>query len=268
MHKERERTLKKYLYVYKERVLIGLKETATYRMNFILSSIITLVSNISFPLISILIYNSGASFSGWTIWEVLLLQSIFTMAIGVSTMLFQNILWITMRNVQDGTLEIFLLKPISCLGFIFSCAFSVDGFVVVLGGLTLFIVSIIKTGGATLLQFIAFFVLFIAGLLVMSGISLFMSAISFKWIANSRIPEIFESMEQFGKYPQTIFPKAITAFTSFVFPVAMIGFFPACSLLGRTKPWMFIAIVPCVLFLIIGIVLYQRMIKLYEGVGG
>ncbi len=55
---------------------------------------------------------------------------------------------------------------------------------------------------------------------------------------------------------------------AFVIPVAVVGFFPASALLGRTDPAMFIAVIPCALFLAFGIWLYDRMIKRYEGVGG
>jgi len=102
----------------------------------------------------------------------------------------------------------------------------------------------------------------------MLGVMLLMAATSFKWVSNSRIPELFQSVSNMGYYPQTIFPKAIVAFTSFIMPVAMVGFFPACALLGRMEPWMYITIIPCVLFLVFGIAVYQYMVRLYEGVGG
>jgi ABC-2 type transport system permease protein len=48
----------------------------------------------------------------------------------------------------------------------------------------------------------------------------------------------------------------------------MIGFFPASALLGRLETSALFAVVPCVLFMLFGIWLYQYMVKLYEGVGG
>jgi len=95
-----------------------------------------------------------------------------------------------------------------------------------------------------------------------------MAATSFKWVGNSRIPEIFDSIMTFGKYPVTIFPQVIKSIVTFVIPVGMIGFFPASALLGRLEPAALIAVVPCVLFMLFGTWLYQYMVKLYEGVGG
>jgi ABC-2 type transport system permease protein len=72
----------------------------------------------------------------------------------------------------------------------------------------------------------------------------------------------------FGKYPITIFPQAIKAMATFVIPVGMIGFFPASALLGRIEPYTLFAAIPCVLFMFLGIWVYQKMVKQYEGVGG
>lgn len=46
-----------------------------------------------------------------------------------------------------------------------------------------------------------FLLLFASGAAVMCGLDLIMAAISFKWVGNLRIPEIFDSIKEFGKYP-------------------------------------------------------------------
>lgn len=136
------------------------------------------------------------------------------------------------------------------------------------GGLTIFMVALFNVATPSILMWLQFIALFIIGLAVMMGIGLIMAAISFKWVGNSRIPEIFDSIRSFGKYPQKIFPKAIIIFTSYLIPVAMIAYYPAAFLLGRGNVGMFIAIIPCLLFLLFGIYQYKRMIRLYQGVGG
>ncbi|MNC33365.1 hypothetical protein D3C75_817550 [compost metagenome] len=102
----------------------------------------------------------------------------------------------------------------------------------------------------------------------MFGVALIVAAISFKWVANSRLPEMFESIKSFGRYPGTIFPKAVVAVSSFLFPVSMIAYFPASTLIGRWEPYFFIAIIPCVLFAAFGIWLYTYMLRSYKSAGG
>ena len=40
---------------------------STYRLNFLLNCTIMLLGDIIFPLITVLIYGSGAGFKGWTV---------------------------------------------------------------------------------------------------------------------------------------------------------------------------------------------------------
>ncbi|MBQ8326615.1 MAG: ABC-2 family transporter protein [Lachnospiraceae bacterium] len=243
-------------------------QAAAYRADFLMSNLITLLSNILFPLATILIYTNGAEFTGWSMWEVLLIQSVFSMSSGVATMVCSSILWVTMDHVRQGSFETVLLKPISPLFFILSAHFDTSGIGLFAGGLTLTIISSVHVGVVAFGNVVQFLILFLAGLIVLCGLDLVMAAISFRWVGNSRIPEIFDSMKEFGKYPLVIFPKGVRIVASFVIPVAMVGFFPASALLGKIGAWTFLSVIPCVLFLIFGVWIYNRMIKLYEGVGG
>lgn len=260
--------MKKYLIIYKESIRIAFASAATYRANFTLESIITILSNILFPLVTLLIYGSGAKFKGWTLYEVLLIQALFTMSTGVASMFFDGIVWNTMRNVVDGTLEIVLIKPVNCLFFLLASTFNINSIGVVAGGGIIFFFALMHITVPTTIMWTQCIAMFLTGILVMLGMELMMAATSFKWVANSRIPEMYDSISKFGNYPQSIFPKWIAALTSFIMPVSMIGFFPACALLGRTEWWMFLSILPCIIFMAAGIKLYHHMIKLYEGVGG
>lgn len=258
----------KYLKIYSACVHTALSRAAAYRADFILGNFITLLSNVIFPLVTVLIYANGAQFPGWTMWEVLLIQSIFSMSSGGASMLCEGILWTTMDHVQSGSFETVLLKPMPPLFYIAASSFGTDSAGLFFGGMILSFISAAHTGICGLTGILQSLVLFVSGLAVMCGLDLVMAAISFKWVGNSRIPEIFESIKEFGKYPLGIFPKSVQALSSLIVPVAVIGFFPASALLGRLDIRAFASVIPCVLFLMFGIWLYDRMIKLYEGVGG
>ena len=240
----------------------------TYRLNFILSLIITLGFNILFPLVTILIYRSGASFPGWNFYEVLLIQSVFILSSGLASIMFSNVLWTTMQHVREGSFEIVLLKPLNPLFFLISSNFDPESAGLIIGGGVLFVFSIVNNEIASLVAIPQFLLLFAAGFAVMAGINMIMAATTFKWVGNSRIPEIFDSIMTFGRYPVTIFPQAIKGIATFVIPVGMIGFYPASALMGRLEPAAMAAVIPCILFMLFGIWLYQHMVRLYEGVGG
>ena len=260
--------IKRYITIYKECLKITFATETTYRLNFLLSNLITLVSNILFPLVTILIYGSGASFPNWSLYEVLLIQSIFTVSTGINNILFRGLIWVTMDYIVHGNFETVLIKPVDTLFYIIASTIRLDSLGLCLGGSIMFLFSIANIGPISLVMWLKFLLFFLSGVFVMMGISLIMAAASFKWVGNSRLPEIFDSVTTFGKYPQGIFSKVIINLTSFILPVAMIGYFPAAALLGRSDLFMYIAIIPSILFAGFGILLYRHMIHLYEGVGG
>jgi len=265
--------MKRYLSIYAECVKTAIAKALTYRLNFLLSLAITIGYNALFPLVSILIYRSGSSFPGWDFYEVLLMQSIFILSQGFASMMFNNVLWTTMQHIREGSFEIVLLKPLNPLFFLVASNFDPESIGLIIGGGFLFAFSLSQTGidaaAAGYAVVIAqFLLLFAAGFSVMAGMNMIMAATSFKWVGNSRIPEIFDSVMTFGKYPVTVFPKVIQGIAAFVIPVSMIGFFPAAALLGKLEPSALLAVIPCVVFMVFGIWLYSRMVKLYEGAGG
>ncbi len=260
--------MKRYWDVYKQCLYSALLSASAYRMNFFVSSLITLVSNILFPLVTLLIYRAGASFSGWSFYEVLLIQSVFTMSSGLSSLIFGGVMWTTNHLIREGSFEVVLLKPLNPLFFIVATTFSPDNVGLFLGGVTLFVIALAHVGAIPAFLWLQFAVLFAAGAAVLAGLSLMMAAMSFKWVGNSRISELADSVLQFGKYPLTIFPKAVQAMATMLIPVGMVGFFPASALLGRVQAADFAAVLPCFLFMGAGIWAYRHMIRLYEGVGG
>jgi ABC-2 type transport system permease protein len=258
----------KWFRVYIICVGTAITRALTYRLNFVLSLLITLGFNILFPLVTILIYRSGASFPGWNFFEVLLIQSVFTLSLGLASIMFSNVLWATMQHIREGSFEIVLLKPLNPLFFLIATNFDPGSAGLIIGGSVMFIFSLAHTGITSIAAIPQFLVLFAAGFAVMAGMNMLMAATSFKWVGNSRIPEIFDSIMTFGKYPITIFPQAVKGIATFIVPVSMIGYFPASALLGRLEIAVMFAIIPCVLFMLFGIWFYQYMVKLYEGVGG
>jgi len=260
--------MKRLFKIYKECIRTAFLQASAYRVNFILTTFITLVGNLLFPLVTILIYRSGASFSGWSFYEVLLIQAIFTFSSGFSGIVVGEVFFKTMLCNREGTFEVILLKPLNPLFFIMASTFNPEYFGLMIGGAALFAIAIYNTGVASVLAVGTFLLFFIAGTAVMTGISFIIAATSFKWVGNSRIPEIADSLKNFAKYPVSIFPLAIKSVITFILPVSMVGFYPASALLGRTEPLAFLAVIPCIIFMLLGIWIYNYMIIQYKGAGG
>jgi len=260
--------MKRLISIYKTCIITAIASSLTYRLNFVLSMIITFCFNGFFPLTTLLIYQTGASFPGWNISEVILIQSVFMLSNGLAQIMFSGVFWTTIRHIREGSFELVLLRPLNPLFFLVASNFDPESFGLIIGGGVLFIFAITHTGIVSPAAIPQFLLLFAGGFAVMAGMQMLMAATVFKWVGNSRIPQIFDSIMTFGKYPVTIFPHAVKSIVTWIIPVGMIGFFPASALLGQLEPAALFAVIPCVLFMFLGIWLYHHMIKLYEGVGG
>jgi len=238
------------LSVYKQYIRISFNSAAAYRANFFFMVFISMLGNLSAPLLTLLIYAGGSQFPGWTFHEALLIQSVFMLCNGVCAPFFMNMVWITMDYVRNGTYDILLLKPGSTVFITAASSFDLENIGVFAAGSAMFIYSICGLPPVSAGEWLQFAALFIMGISMTLGCILLMTATTFKWVGNSRIFEILDSITRFGRYPGTIFGGVIKNIIIYAIPVSMLGFFPASAILGRTDAGMFAVCVPCALFLI------------------
>jgi len=240
----------------------------SYRANFILTAFISLAGQMLSPLLTALIYSGGGSFPGWSFEEAWLVQSVYLLCTGFCALLFSNMVWITMSHIREGTYDLLLLKPGSVVFFTVAGAFEMENIGLLAGGVGMFAFSLARLPPPSPQSWIVFAALFSAGLCMNLGCILIMAASAFKWVGNSRIYEIFDSVTLFGRYPITIFGGVLRGLVTFVVPVAMMGFFPAAALLSRRDMAMLLAPLPCAAFLIFGWALFRHMTRKYQSAGG
>ena len=95
-----------------------------------------------------------------------------------------------------------------------------------------------------------------------------MAGSAFKWVGNSRIYEIFDSIVSFGSYPRSIFSRAFQTIISYIIPIAVIGFLPASALLGKRSEGLLATGMICLVFFLISAVFWKSMLKQYTSAGG
>ncbi len=257
-----------YLRIYVEYIKVSVMSSISYRVNFILNAVITVLSNAVVPLLTILIYGAGLSFMGWSFYEALLIQAVFTLSKAVGSMLFFNIVWNVMYSIVNGNFELILIKPRRTVFLLSASSFDPESFGLVVGGLALFLFSLWHLPTVTVFAWLQFLFLFLMGLTVILGFVLFMAATAFVWVGNSRIMEMFESVSTFGRYPGSIFPRTVINTITYIVPVAALGFLPASALLQKTSLPMLLSAVPCLLFLTVGVLCFNKMLHNYSSAGG
>jgi ABC-2 type transport system permease protein len=239
-----------------------------YRTDFVFCCVMIFVSELLFPLITFLIYASGASFPGWSIYEIMLLQGVFMLSKGIADLLFFGIVYNTLIRVREGTYDLLLIKPVSVLFISIATGFEPDSIGTVAGGLLISYFSLHRLPQPDMVQWLRFIFIFLFSVMAMFSFAVIMAASMFKWVGNSRIYEIFDSITSFGNYPRTIFSKSFQTIISYIIPVAIIAFYPASALLGKDISGIMPAVLVLALFLVLSILFWRLMLSKYTSAGG
>ncbi|WP_337104355.1 ABC transporter permease [Paenibacillus sp. YIM B09110] len=245
-----------------------LAEQMAYRSHFVLSVLLLIIGDLVVPFVTLLIYESGASFPGWTLHEALLVQAVFALAKGIAFPFFFGMVGTTLSQVREGTFDLLLLKPRPVMLMAMLTGFDPDDFGRLVSGSVLFGVALSGlsvTSGFAWLQFV---LLFMSSIAILCAVSLFLSGMLFRWVGSSRVFDIFDAVTRFGMYPGTIYSKSVQNLLTYVLPVGLIAFVPATALLGRSGWATLWAIVPAAVILLLGGLFWNRMLKGYTSAGG
>lgn len=261
--------MKRLLRTYGVLVKNELTARMAYRFDFITGIVVSLASEMLLPIIVLLIYSSGATFPGWRYEEVLLIQGVFIMSTALANTLFFRLVALVLEHVREGTFDLFLIKPVPVSLSAIGMSFSFEGIFVFLGGLALFVYALAALPSPSALGWLQFILVFILAAVVLLGFTFILAATAFKWVGNSRLFEIFESMTQFGRYPVSVYPKVFRAVITYVFPVALLGPIPAAILMRPDSlTHLLLAVIFAAVFLSVGYLIWRAMLQSYTSAGG
>ncbi|NLA86448.1 MAG: multidrug ABC transporter permease [Clostridiales bacterium] len=246
-----------------------LNSRMAYRFDFFTGLFVSLLGEMLLPVITLVIYSTGAAFPGWSYHEVLLIQSVFIMSTAVANTLFFGVVVLVMEHIREGTFDLYLIKPAPVTLLVIGRAFSFEHVFVFSGGLALFICAVLALPAPGILAWVQFVLVFLLAIAVLMGFVFLMAATLFKWVGNSRLFEVFEAITQFGRYPASIYSKSFRALITYAVPVALLGTIPAAALLKPDSTnGLLLAVVFAFVFLGIGFSVWKLMLKSYSSTGG
>jgi ABC-2 type transport system permease protein len=248
----------------------SLASRMAYRADLFLSILVTLLTEMVAPLVTLLIYGStsGKGFPGWGMYEVLLIQAVFLCSRGTAFPIFMGLMYGVLNQVRSGSFELTLLRPRSPLLILVCQGLDPIGLSRLAGGIALFVFAFAHLPAPNALGVLAFVLLFALALLVLFSLALFMSGTLFVWVGNGRVYELLDVILNFAQYPMSIFPKAFELIASVAMPIAMVAFIPAQALLGRSDVLGLAAIPASLVFFALSLFFWERMRVKYSGGGG
>lgn len=203
-----------------------------YRINFVIAAITSLGGLVGSVFGLFLFYRTGYEFQQWSWEQALLVLGMFTLLQGFSaTVLIPNLNKIV-TQVQQGTLDFVLLKPISSQFWLSTRVISPWGLTDVAFGLV-----VVGYAGTRLGLGLGDYLLALPPL-VFGAISLYslwfmLGATSIWFVKIYNVTEVLRGLLEAGRFPIAAYPVAYRVFFTFVIPVAFLTTVPAQAMLQR-----------------------------------
>lgn len=205
-----------------------------YRLNFVIATLSS-AGNLAGSLFSLfLFYRTGYQFAGWTWQEALLVVGMFTFLQGISQTFLSPNLNRIVDQVQKGTLDYVLLKPISSQFWLSTRMVSPWGLPDLILGLI-----ILGYGGSQLgvspANYAMSLLPIICGVLILYSLWFMLGATSIWFVKIYNVTEVLRGFLDAGRYPITAYPAIYRIFFTFVIPVTFLTTVPAETMLGRSS---------------------------------
>ncbi|OKH26870.1 ABC transporter permease [Hydrococcus rivularis NIES-593] len=205
-----------------------------YRLNFLIATFSSLANLIGSIFGLFLFYRTGYNFQGWNWQEAMLVLGIFTLLQGFSAAFLVPNLNRIVEQVERGTLDFVLLKPISSQFWLSTRMISPWGFPDLFFGT----IIILYAGGRLNLSvwnYLFSIVPVLFGLIILYSLWFMLGATSIWFVKIYNVTEVLRGLLEAGRYPMVAYPAAYRVFFTFVVPVAFLTTIPAEAMLGRSE---------------------------------
>lgn len=206
-----------------------------YRGNFALAAIAA-VAMLAGSIFSLsLLYQGGYRPGGWKFDEALLVLGACTILEGFSNTFLGPNLNRIVEQVQKGTLDFVLLKPVDSQFWLSTRFFSPWGLPNLLFGLGVWVYAGSRLGMGLSGYLLGLGLLGVASLLLYS-LWFILGSTSIWFVKIYNVTEVLRGLLEAGRYPIGAYPALYRFFFTFVVPVAFLTTVPAEASLGRLEP--------------------------------
>ena len=261
------------LHLYPKLIAIAIRARLQYRSDFLVGMVgVFVLTGVNIALIGILL-SRFTSLGGWTFWEIVLLYGMWLICHCLNSMFFFHISSLEDAIVQ-GTLDQYLIRPVSPLLQFLGREFNYVGVADLLFGITAFIVAYTHLNlhwGVLAWSYAVVAIAF--GAVIEICIILLISSTSF-WTGRSRalLNVILQVSHLTPQYPMEIFGYGVRVFITAFVPFAFMNYYPLTVLLGKPNAlgiWWVPFIAPLVAGVLVSLtsVVWRRGVRAYTSAG-
>lgn len=247
-----------------------LKKMLEYKANFIVGVIGFLLGQITNILFIWIIFEQIPDLKGWSINQIVFIYGFSLIPKGLDHLLFDNLWAVGHFIVRRGDFDKYLTRPVNTLFHVMVERLQIDAMGELIMGIALICVTITKVGIEWSIEKVLLILLVIPfATLIYTGIKIATAALAF-WIKRSgNVTYMFYMVNDFAKYPVTIYNNTVRGIITYIIPFAFTAFYPAKYILTGDNPLYNIGMtaVMAVILMTIGILIWNRGIKAYESAG-
>ncbi|MBN2534933.1 MAG: ABC-2 family transporter protein [Spirochaetales bacterium] len=263
------KTLIYYFKIYRRLAAQHIKSQMAFRTDFFFALFGLLFSSLLGFLSLAVIFQTISRIGGWNYHELLFLYGFLLLACQPQWIFFDN-LWHLSGALQTGDFINCYFKPVNTLFYFISETISLK----VIGRLGLAVFLLIYAGNKlninwTLLKGFCFFLMFAGSALIYLSVRIMASSTAFWIISNISLMNFLNRLEDFSRYPVSIFSKPLQFFFSCIIPFAFIAYVPVKTFLKTgavTLSWFITPALGCGLFALACLV-WSLGVRQYTGTG-
>ncbi len=208
-----------------------IKARMNYRVDFIVSSIGMLFSNIASLVVFWALFRTIPRLAGWSFEEILFIYGFYLLAVSPAQIFFDHI-WQLRNHVMEGTFIKYYFRPLNMMFYYLSEMIDLKGFAQV--GVGVFVIAYASDKldlAWTLGRALVLMVALASASLVVISILLMASCAAFWTMQSFSILALAFRLREFSQYPTTIFDGIFRFLFTYIIPIGFVAFYPSQLLL-------------------------------------
>jgi ABC-2 type transport system permease protein len=246
---------------------VGIANELQYRANFFIQILQTIIA-LCVGLIGIgLVFGYTTDLNGWGQPELLAVLGIFMIMSGLTQAAIQPNMGRLMEDIQAGTLDFALTKPVDGQTIVSVREFRFWKLTDVVTGFVVLAIAVFQLQlEFSLPRTLAFVAALIMGSVMIYCFWLMLTSTAFWLIRVDHMVNLFEGIFAAGRWPVTIYPNWLRYSLTFLVPVAFAITVPAQAITGSLTPaTLLFALGLMVAFLVLARLIWRRGVKNYSG---
>ncbi|GKS11179.1 ABC transporter permease [Paenibacillus chitinolyticus] len=246
-----------------------LKTRLTYRSDFWIEVVSDLLFNGLNLVFILVVFQQTALLGDWNRDQILFIYGFFMIPYGLFSTIFN--LWnFSERYIVKGEMDRILTRPAHSLWQVMLENMDPASLFSALAGLVVMIYSWAQLGlPVHWSDPLVMLMMVVSGVLIYGGIYVSLSALAFFSDSPTGIMPLIWNIQNYGRYPVTIYNKLLRGILTWILPFAFVGFYPAAYFLDPLNWKGFALLTPVVgiVFITIGLSVWNVGVKRYRGAG-